>query len=217
MKSGLSSDWFAYLKICDKYSAFLKSTRTPYYSDFIDQCPGDSKMLFKLVAFLCKGPNESDLPPHDDPVLLANNFGEFFVKKIELIKDSISDIQLNPPYSDTATLAVTFDCFLPVSVEDICNLIRSSSNALCSLDPIPAWLLTSCLRVLVPSITDLINLSIQHAYVPDDWKTANVKPLLKKFIKNFRPVSNLPLISKIVEKAVLTQLFTHCEVPYVIR
>ena len=62
----------------------------------------------------------------------------------------------------------------------------------------------------------MANLSIRHVYVPDDWKSAIVKPLLKKSgldltHKNFRPVSNLPFISKIVEKAVLSQLFKHCE------
>ena len=67
----------------------------------------------------------------------------------------------------------------------------------------------SCLDVLAPSITHMVNLSIRHAYVPDDWKFAIVKPLLKKSgldltYNNFRPVSNLPFISKIVEKAVLS-------------
>ena len=63
---------------------------------------------------------------------------------------------------------------------------------------------------------NLFHLSIRHAYVPDNWKSAIVKPLLKKSgleltYKNFRPVSNLPFISKIAEKAVLSQLFKHCE------
>ena len=66
LKSGLSSDWLAYWKICNRYSALLKSTRTSYYTDLIDQCAGDSRKLFKLVTFLCKDPSDSDLPPHDD-------------------------------------------------------------------------------------------------------------------------------------------------------
>ena len=59
-----------------------------------------------MVTFHCKDPSHSDLPPHDDPVVLANKFKEFFVKKIELIKDSISNIQVNPPCSDIAASAV---------------------------------------------------------------------------------------------------------------
>ena len=45
---------------------------TSYYSDLIDQCAGDSTKVLKLVTFLCKDANDSDLPPRDDPVLLAN-------------------------------------------------------------------------------------------------------------------------------------------------
>ena len=52
--------------------------------------------------------------------------------------------------------------------------------------------------------------------VPDDWKIAVEKPLLKKSAlelayKDFRPVSNLPFIAKIVEKAACLQLLKRCE------
>ena len=95
-------------------------------------------------------------------------------------------------------------------------MISKSSNASCTLDPIPTWLVKSCLDVRALSITHVVNLSIRHAHVPDDWKSAIVKPLLQKSgleltYKKFRPGSNLPFISKIVKKAVLSQLFKHCE------
>ena len=53
-------------------------------------------------------------------------------------------------------------------------------------------------------------------FFPENWRTAVVIPLLKKpgldlVYKNFRPVSNLPFISKVVEKAALQQLLVHCE------
>ena len=55
-------------------------------SALIDQCAGDSKKLLNLVKFLCNDPNVSALPAHDDPVLLANNFWEFFPKKLNLLR-----------------------------------------------------------------------------------------------------------------------------------
>ena len=74
----------------------------------------------------------------------------------------------------------------------------------------------SCLDVLAPSITEMVNLSLLSGCVPENWRTAVVIPLLKKpgldlVYKNFRPVSNLPFISKVVEKAALQQLLVHCE------
>ena len=72
------------------------------------------------------------------------------------------------------------------------------------------------LTVLAPYITEMVNLSLLSGCVPENWRTAVVIPLLKKpgldlVYKNFRPVSNLPFISKVVEKAALQQLLVHCE------
>ena len=60
----------------------------------------------------------------------------------------------------------------------------------------------------------MINLSLQQGQFPDSWKAALTRPLLKKLglellFKNFRPVSNLPMVSKSAEKAVVGQLFRH--------
>ena len=103
-----------------------------------------------------------------------------------------------------------------VSVEDVSKIIRKSTNASCKLDPVPTWLLKSCLDAMAPPITEMVNMSLLTGLVPDNWKTALVIPLLKKpgldmVLKSFRAVSNLPFISKVAEKAALQQLLHHCE------
>ena len=61
-------------------------------------------------------------------------------------------------------------------------------------------------------ITVIVNASLSAGIVPQQFKQALVTPLLKKpglesnDMKNFRSVSNLPFISKILEKVVLTKL-----------
>ena len=68
---------------------------------------------------------------------------------------------------------------------------------------------------LLPTITNIFNQSLSDGSVPDDFKLAQVKPLLKKAtldpneLKNYRPISNLPFLSKILEKIVLHQLSQH--------
>ena len=60
-----------------------------------------------------------------------------------------------------------------------------------------------------------INTSLTTGIVPRDLKTAIIKPLLTKpsldnnLLKNYRPVSNLPFLSKILEKVVLHKLLSH--------
>ena len=81
----------------------------------------------------------------------------------------------------------------------------------CSLDPLPTCLVRENVDVLAPLITQIINLSLLSGVVPKALKAAIVTPLLKKqnldpnTLKNYRPVSQLPFVSKILEKAVLKQ------------
>ena len=83
------------------------------------------------------------------------------------------------------------------------------------LDPIPTSLTKECLSDLLPLITSIVNSSLCSGVVRPQFKQAVVTAMLKKpgldpnDLKNFRPVSNLPVISKIVEKVVLTQLQKH--------
>ena len=90
-------------------------------------------------------------------------------------------------------------------------LITASSKKSCPLDPIPNKLLNEYVDVLLPLITKIINLTLDSDYFPHTCKCALVWPLLKKdelppVFKNYRPMSNLALISKLVETVVAKQL-----------
>ena len=66
--------------------------------------------------------------------------------------------------------------------------------------------------LLLSTITRIVNLSLETSIFPSQFKSAVVKPLLKKAtldsenLKNYRPVSNLPFVSKIIEKIVASRL-----------
>ena len=71
---------------------------------------------------------------------------------------------------------------------------------------------------LIPGITKLVNLSMETGCVPSSFRKALVTPLLKKstlypeVMKNYRPVSNLPFVSKVLERVVLRRLLNHLDV-----
>ena len=76
---------------------------------------------------------------------------------------------------------------------------------------IPTRLLKECNSELSLVITKIINLFIETSTVPTEFKQAVVTPLIKKpnaklEYKNYRPVSNLPYISKLLEKVISCQL-----------
>ena len=91
----------------------------------------------------------------------------------------------------------------------------ASPNKSCALDPIPTDLLKTCIGVLLKPITTLVNQSLAEGSFPPVFKNAHVTPLLKKTslskddMKNYRPVSNLSFVSKIVEKVVAARVHSH--------
>ena len=80
------------------------------------------------------------------------------------------------------------------------------------MDPLPASVLKNHISLLLPVICKIVNRSLTTGCVPKSLKTAVLKPLLKKpsldseSYDNYRPVSNLTVISKIIEKVVAAQL-----------
>ena len=79
-------------------------------------------------------------------------------------------------------------------------------------DPIPTSLLREMISEIVPLLAKLFHASLCSGLVPSAFKGAKVRPLLKKagldpnVFKNYRPVSNLLFLSKILEKIVLACL-----------
>jgi len=82
----------------------------------------------------------------------------------------------------------------------------------CVLDPLPSSIVKQCIDLLLPNINNIVNLSLRDGCMPTCLKSAVLSPLLKKpnadFLqfKNFRPISNLKALSKIIEKRVALQL-----------
>ena len=80
----------------------------------------------------------------------------------------------------------------------------------------PTSLLKEVLDRVLGIITKIINCSISQGIFVPTWKKAIVRRLLKKpglelLCNNYRPVSNLTFLSKVLEKSVLLQFNRHCE------
>ena len=94
-----------------------------------------------------------------------------------------------------------------------CILISAPRS--CEHDPIPSKLLIECLCSIIHSLTDLFNSSLASGIFPQCFKSALVTPILKKrcfdrnYLNNYRPVSNLCFIARILEKIVLSQVSSY--------
>ena len=91
------------------------------------------------------------------------------------------------------------------------SFVRNSLNHLpetkaAGLDRIGGYFLKIAATAISPALTKIFNLSINSASFPDLWKIAKVSPLFKSGSlfdrSNFRPISVLAVISKILERHV---------------
>ena len=84
-------------------------------------------------------------------------------------------------------------------------------NKAVGLDKVSSRLLKDAADIVAPSLTSLFNIST--GCFPSTWKLAKISPLFKKGSKqdpsNYRPISVLPTISKLLEKTVHMQLYSY--------
>ena len=101
------------------------------------------------------------------------------------------------------------------SCKEVREVILSSPNTICDLDHIPTWPQKKCIDQQLQIITGIINSSISSGCFTDELKSAIIRPHLKKTNtdtdeqKNYRPVSNLHFIRKVLEKLVVKRLEQH--------
>ena len=191
----------------------VRAARKLHFSARIDNC-SNTKQLFSVSSGLLGKSKTTPLPSDIPRSALPGIFCMFFSRKIHNIRQDL-DSQPSEPAAFSAYIGPKLCLFQPVTEEEIRKLIVESPTKTCMLDPIPTSLTKECLSDLLPLITRIVNSSLGSGVVPPQFKQAVVTPMLKKpgldpnDLKNFRPVSNLPFISKILEKKVLTQLQKH--------
>ena len=207
----------------NKVNELIIKSKKDFYINTIKESSNIQRDLYKCVNTLLNKNAPSKLPDSDNDTELCESMVTFFSNKIQKIESQLKEVQsktssdndVSITESSIITVNSTLQSFHPVTEDNIQKLISSSPSKSCVLDPIPTYLLKECLDTLLPTITHLINLSLQSCTVPDCFKTAAVTPLLKKAsldpncLQNYRPVSNLPFLSKILEKVVLEQINNH--------
>ena len=214
----------AYRTKCVASNHLLLTTKSEYYSEKIATCGRDQKQLFHITKNIVGDTGTTIMPSFVSPGARAQRFSDHFTDKVRHIRQGMCDRDDNHSSVTRAALSddVCFDGvplinFMPITESDVERRVAVAPSKTCELDPIPTWLLKQCSSELVPLITTIINASLTKSVVPPDFKRAVIRPLLKKStldkegLQNYRPVSNLPFASKLVEKVVARQMNDHVD------
>ena len=102
---------------------------------------------------------------------------------------------------------------ITVSVEEVVNnLLNLDVTKAHGPDGIHPRLLKECSEQIGPSLCALFNHSLNCGRVPIEWKAANITPVhkeSKEVAENFRPISLLSIVIKILERSVCSKLYNH--------
>ena len=192
------------------------SAKCSYYSDKIAES-FNTKQLFSITDKLMARNNLTPLPTKHHLNKLPELFSNFFCNKVQTIGDRL-DKHLPVTNQDSSYThdnwfsGCPFNIFTPISKNSIWNIILQCAPKTCELDAIPPSLFFECLDAILPTLTDVVNHSLLTGEFPLIVKTAFVKRLLKKTspdskdLKNYRPVFNCSIMSKGLEKIVLSQI-----------
>ena len=198
----------------DLLSAFnkaIRNARKDHFSKLISTNSNNSRVLFSTIDSLI-----NPAPKVDDSVFSTTKceeFATYFTDKITNIRTSIAQEKTNVlPFDPLPPCCNSMSVFALADIEILSKVVSQLKPSTCPLDPIPTTFFKTIFNSVSKDILEIINCSLLTGIFPSELKTAVVKPLLKKsnldssVLKNFRPISNLPFLSKILEKIVFRQL-----------
>ena len=219
-KTKLHLDFLDYKAKKNRATFEMKKARQEFYTDFIAENSHDTRKLFRSAKTLFNHESELHFQGYSDSnATLANDIGNFFIKKVDVIRTGLDTAAGNIHLADemfprNPEIHSLFHDFRTLTDKEVSSLIIKATKKTCSLDPMPTTLVVECLDVLLPVLTKMINLSLRSGCFADRWKHADVHPKLKKpkaevIFPNLRPISNLTFVSKLTECAAFSQTHNH--------
>uniref|UniRef100_A0A3Q2WWY2 Reverse transcriptase domain-containing protein n=1 Tax=Haplochromis burtoni TaxID=8153 RepID=A0A3Q2WWY2_HAPBU len=191
----------------------VKTVKTQFVSNVVSANSHRPQVLFNILNrffSLCDNPGVTSSPS------MCDDFLAFFNNKILSIRALVSfsavSVQSPPP-----VCSAVLEQFVPVSLKDLTAIVSGLRSSHCPSDSLPPSLLKNTFNIVGPFILKLINTSLATGCIPLCFKQAVVQPLLKKqnldptVLSNYRPISKLPFLSKVLEKVVYLQLQAHLD------
>jgi len=211
------ADRIVYRGACRRANKLINASRQDYCRDQLlaastakDRWRVSKELLHSIDTVHHHTPDELDR--------LCCLFSNFFVDKICNLKRSVAaNISglASYAFSDPVSSGTKLDSLPTVTIQEVNKLITSLQPKTSSVDYIPTSLIKQCPTTFSQLICTLANLSFSEGAFPAMFKTASVTPLIKKAgldadtPSNYRPISNLNNISKMLERLFLARIQPH--------
>ena len=213
IKSGSQADHESYKYIRDKCNDISNAKKKEFFAKKFTRYSHSQKSLYKFVETFLDQEKCLALPSDLSLPETVNEFNKFFTEKIDKIRDSFpgKDACHANPNSFSGSLLSEFR---PATISEIVSVLDEFGVKTSSIDPLPSELITEHLYLFLPMLCEIVNLSLSSGSI-DGIKLAHLTPLIKgdtldnELLKNYRPISNLPFVGKLIERIVKSRLDEH--------
>ena len=213
----------SYKSYCALLQKTIRLAKSKYYHSQFENFKSDIKKTWgQINEILSKKKKTVDLPRYilngnttlTENKDIANCFNNFFCNIGPSLAGSIKS-PTNKSYSDymkqNITSSFSFDTVTPDYISKLINKLKSKTSN--GHDGLSSIQLKYISNDIVPILTHTINQSLCTGIFPSSLKIAKISPIFKKgdphLTDNYRPISLLPIISKIFEKVVFLQLYDY--------
>ena len=198
-------------------SKLMKIAEREFYKNFIMDNKNNTRKIWLVIKDVINKKRSANLPNQfkfgqflvNDKSVIANKFNSYFVNIGNDLSKKCPTVNINPmsylsqSNSDTIYLG-------KITKSEIETIVRSLKNASAGFDDIHAKIIKCTYQLFIDPLAHVLNLSLKNGVFPDEMKLAKIIPLHKSGeamnISNYRPVSVLPLFSKILERIMYSRL-----------
>jgi len=190
------------------YLALRRQKREQFWRSKVDAERSDPRQLWRSIDVLL---SRGRVPSCD--AIGPTEFHRAFDGKVNGMRSLTADVP--PPTFTPVTPGFSLSDFRPLTTDDVVAAVRQFPDKHSASDPVPTDLLKDNVYLLASFLVTLLNLCLSLGSVPPSFKAAYVTPLLKKpdldltDPKSYRPIANLSVLSKLLERPVARQLLNY--------
>ena len=222
------SDHYIHLKLNLKYfnkvlKKCINNSKRDYYAKLFQQNQDDPKKMWSTINSFTSGTNQQTRTMPDsfkidgesisDPQIIADQFNSYFLNIATSMTENLGPVNssFKTFLGNPSQQCFNFETVNEIQVAKALDSLRSKRTLDCC--GLSTEIVKLCKNELVSVLTLIINQSITTGIFPNQFKTARVSAIYKKgekdLFENYRPISILPALSKILERVLHDQLSTY--------
>ena len=200
-------------------TAVIALRKKQYYNSALLVHKGNLKQTWKILKEVIGVPSKKALSKTFNieqgrsvcnPDEIASEFNNYFVNVGHRLAENIPHSDLNPTHYIRTNPNSIF--LTPIIEQEVIDCLKTLKEGSSGHDALKPNVIKKCNEYLVTPLTYIFNLSVTEGYVPKALKHAYITPVFKSgdesIFSNYRPISVLPVFSKILERLIFNRTYS---------